>query len=125
VAAAVVECDAVAAMGNSAIDETGTGKPAAEDDGNRQRATDKGFLCRVALRASQLWDFVDARDIDKHLISIVILIGTAKVTGWAFRFAEAHMDKSGAELALVIASVTAPYMALQAAALGFYFKART
>lgn len=91
----------------------------------RRRGSDRGWLCWLALRLTDLWDWVDKRDLDKHAVSIVILVGTGKVTAWAFGFAEAHMDKSGAELALVIASVTAPYMALQAAAISFYFKARS
>lgn len=89
-----------------------------------RRRSDRGWLCWVALRLTDFWDWVDKRDLDKHAVSIAILIGTAKVTSWAFHFSEAHMDKSGAELALVIAAVTAPYMALQAAALAFYFRAR-
>lgn len=91
----------------------------------RRRAADRGWLCWVALRLTDLWDWIDNRDLDKHAVSITILIGTANVTSWAFQFAETHMDKSGAELALVIAAVTAPYMALQAAAISFYFKARS
>lgn len=91
----------------------------------QRRSEDKGWLCEVAMRCSQAWDFVDKRDLDKHAVSLVILIGTIKVLHWSFAFAEAHMDKSGSELALVIGAVTAPYMALQAAAISFYFKART
>lgn len=89
-----------------------------------RRAEDKGWLCVMAMRFSQAWDFFDKRDIDKHAVSLAIMIGTWKVLHWSFVFAEAHMDKSGSELALVIGAVTAPYMALQAAAISFYFKAR-
>lgn len=106
-------------------DDIGAQDVPAVDNGKRERAGDGGILCRIALRASQLWDFIDARDIDKHAVSLVILVGTIKVTMWAFHFSELHMDKSGAELALVVASVTAPYMALQAAAISFYFRARS
>jgi len=91
----------------------------------KRRAADRGWLCWVALRLTDLWDWIDNRDLDKHAVSICILIGTVKVTAWACIFAEAHMDKSGAELAAVIAAVIAPYMALQAAAISFYFKARS
>lgn len=90
----------------------------------RQRLTDQGVLCRIALRASQLWDFIDARQIDKHAVSIVILFGTVQVTMWAMSFANAHHDKSGIEIAAIIASVLVPYNALQAAAISFYFRAR-
>lgn len=90
----------------------------------RNRRTDGGWLCWVALRAAQFWDFIDKRDIDKHTVSIIILIGTIKVTQWAMDFASAHTDKSGIEVAAIIAAVLVPYNALQAAAISFYFKSR-
>ena len=89
-----------------------------------RRQTDGGWLCWLALRLSEMWDFIDKRDIDKHAVSLCVLWGTVKVTEWAFIFAEHHMDKSGVELAAVIVAVTGPYAALQAAAIAFYFKAR-
>ena len=95
------------------------------DAGIRQRATDKGILCNIALRAGQFWDFIDNRDIDKHTVSLAILYGTIKVMAWAMAFAEDNTEKTGIEIAAIIAAVGTPYMALQAAALAFYFKART
>ena len=71
---------------------------------------------------SRAWDWIDARDIDKHLVSLAILYGTVIVMNWGMRFAEANT--MSLELAAVIGAVTAPYMALQAAAIAFYFKAR-
>lgn len=91
----------------------------------RQRVTDRGFLCMLALRAGQFWDFIDGRQIDKHAVSVAILYGTILVTKWAMHYAEAHADKAGLEVAAVMAAILAPYMALQAAAISFYFKART
>lgn len=90
------------------------------------RAEDKGVACWLAMRCSQLWDWVDKRQIDKHIVSIVILYGTWVVTRWAMAFAnEVNLsERNGIESAALIAAVTAPYMALQAAAIGFYFKAR-
>ena len=78
------------------------------------------------MRASQAWDWVDKRDIDKHVVSIVVLYGTWYVTTWAMTFAAAALtaNKSGVEAAALVAAVTAPYMALQAAVIAFYFKAR-
>ena len=90
----------------------------------QRRATDRGVLCWLAARASQAWDWIDARDIDKHAVSLAILYGTAIVTRWAMRFAE-HGDRPGLEVAAIIGAVVAPYMALQAAAIAWYFKART
>ncbi|HVA19015.1 MAG TPA: hypothetical protein VMU55_02445 [Solirubrobacteraceae bacterium] len=89
------------------------------------RQTDDGLWHTVALRLSQTWDFVDRRDIDKHLVSLFIMLGTVKLTAWAMRFAGApHPGMSGTDMAAIIASVTGPYMALQAAAIGFYFNSR-
>lgn len=84
----------------------------------RRRNEDSGWLTRW-------WDWIDKRDIDKHGVSIAILWGTVKVTEWAMKYASIETDKSGIEVAAVIAAVAAPYMALQAAAISFYFKARS
>jgi hypothetical protein len=74
---------------------------------------------------TRAWDWIDQRDIDKHAVSVVILYGTKVLTSWAMTFAAAHADKPGLEIAAIIAAVTAPYMALQAAAIKFYFDSRT
>jgi len=78
------------------------------------------------MRCSQTWDWIDKRAIDKHVVSIVILYGTWIVTDWAMGFAAATSiaERPGLESAALIAAVTGPYMALQAAAIAFYFKAR-
>lgn len=73
----------------------------------------------------RFWDWVDDRDIDKHAVSLAILYGTMTILKWAMAFADTHPDKSGVEIAAIIAAVSAPYMALQTAALSFYFKSRT
>jgi len=88
------------------------------------RRSDDGVLCWVAARASQGWDWIDKRDIDKHAVSLIILYGSVIVIQWAMKFAE-HGDRPGLEIAAIIAAVTAPYMALQTAAIKFYFDSRT
>ena len=94
----------------------------------QRRASDmQGFAritCWCALRASETWDWIDKRNIDKHAVSLAILYGTVRITAWAMAFAEMHGEKSGVEAAAIIAAVAAPYMALQAAAIAFYFRAR-
>lgn len=82
------------------------------------------ITCWLARRLSEAWDWIDKRDIDKHAVSLAILYGTAKVTTWGMRFAE-HGDRPGLEVAAIIGAVFAPYMALQAAAIAWYFRART
>lgn len=89
-----------------------------------RRRRDDGMLCWIARRMSELWDFVDKRDIDKHLVSVCIMSGTYRLTDWAMSYAALHPEKSGSEIAMIITAVTGPYMLLQAAAVGFYFKAR-
>lgn len=92
-----------------------------------RRATDqrgwRAVTCWLAMRASDAWEWIDKRDIDKHLVSLAVLYGTVKITGWAMHFAE-HGDRPGLEVAAIIGAVSAPYMALQAAAIAFYFRAR-
>jgi len=76
---------------------------------------------------TQLWDWVDAREIDKHAVSMAVMYGTISVTRWAMRFAEeqSKLGCSGVETAAMIAAVLGPYSLLQAAAIKFYFDNRT
>jgi hypothetical protein len=72
---------------------------------------------------ARFWEWVDRRDVDKHVVSLAILFGTVKVTAWAMHFAE-NGNRPGLEVAAILAAVLAPYMALQSAAVAFYFRAR-
>ena len=74
---------------------------------------------------TKFWDWIDRREIDKHVASIAIMYGTRNIVQWAMSYASAHPDKQGLELAAIIAAVTTPYMALQAAAIKYYFETRT
>jgi hypothetical protein len=76
-------------------------------------------------RLGAVWDFIDKRDIDKHAVSVAILWGTHSIVSWAMAYANANAARPGIEVAAIIAAVGAPYMALQAAAISFYFRART
>lgn len=73
------------------------------------------------MKITFLWDWIDKRQIDKHLVSMAILYGTWRITEWAMVFASSHSDLNGAA---VIAAVSTPYAALQGAAIKFYFDAR-
>ena len=70
------------------------------------------------------WDWFDRRDIDKHIVSIIILSMTWKLVAWFMHYAELNTGKSGVEVAAVLGAIGVPYMALQAAAINFYFKSR-
>lgn len=73
---------------------------------------------------TRFWDWIDQREVDKHLLSLGVFMGTVKVTEWAMAYAAAHPDKSGTDVGLVIAAVTGPYSLLQAACVKFYFDNR-
>lgn len=75
---------------------------------------------------TRIWDFIDAREIDKHAVSISVMYGTLLVTEWAMGFAESQsaLGRSGVEIAATIAAVLGPYSLLQAAAIKFYFSSR-
>lgn len=73
---------------------------------------------------TRFWDWIDRREIDKHLLSIGVFWGTVKITEWAMVYASAHIDKSGVDVGAVIAAVTGPYSLLQAACVKFYFDNR-
>lgn len=74
---------------------------------------------------TRIWDWIDDRDVDKHLVSIVIILGTFKITQWAMDYAAIYVEKPGLEVAATIAAVLGPYTALQTYALKFYFESRT
>ena len=75
------------------------------------------------------WEWFDNSNMDLWLVSVFILFGTWRLTGWAMAFASgayerATGDMSSVGIAAVIAAVTGPYAAVQAAALAFLFKVR-
>lgn len=94
-----------------------------------RRAADKEGLskltCWIAQRAMEFWDFIDKRDIDKHVVSMVVLLNTLVVTRWAMEYAVNHVDKTGTDIGLVIIAVLGPFSILQGAVIKWYFTART
>ena len=69
----------------------------------------------------RFWDWFDARDIDKHILSAAVMISTFKITAWAISFATT-CTKPGAEIGIIIAAVLVPWTPLQAAALKWQFE---
>lgn len=92
-------------------------------DEPHRRANDRWDIV-LSESAERFWDFIDKRQIAQHLVSLAILWGTVRVLEWAMAFANTS-TLPGVERGAVIASVLAPYSALQAAAISFFFKART
>lgn len=66
---------------------------------------------------NRFWDWVDTRSVVRRIVLFVTLWMTWAAFVWAAGFAETT-DKSGVEVGLIIAAVTAPIAALQ----GFVFK---
>ena len=73
---------------------------------------------------SQIWDWVDRRDIDKHLVSMFTIFLGYVVIKWSMGYAEANATKPGIDIAAILGAINAPYMALQAVVLRFYFDSR-
>jgi len=84
----------------------------------KRRDSDKWFT-----PFTRFWDWIDDRDIDKWVVSLIILYGTVDVMRWAMHYAE-NGDRPGLEIAAIIAAVSAPYMALQGFAVKWFFEAR-
>lgn len=96
-----------------------------EEPLHNRRARDRGLLCLVALRFSQLWDFVDNRNIDKHIVAFLVVIQTYRITGWAFEFARQVESQPGLEIAAIITAILAPWTALVLAVAKWYFERLT
>jgi len=90
----------------------------------QRRATDDGFLCALALRASQFWSFIDERDIDKHLMAWATFLMTCYIMQWVLTFVWLYPDKAGLETGLIIAAVLAPWTPVQAKVIQWYFESR-
>ena len=87
-------------------------------------AADKGVLCWLALRLSEVWDFIDERQIIRRLAFIWTLAFTGRFAIWTMDYAW-HSNQPGADIALVIAAVWAPWTAFQGAVIKFYDQAQT
>lgn len=91
----------------------------------QRRAADRGVLCWIAHRFSQLWDFIDKRDIDKHVVASLVMYQTLVITQWSFEYAKYLTTQPGMEIAAVIVAIDAPWSILVGAVVKWYFNART
>ena len=71
-----------------------------------------------------IWDWIDRRNIDLHLVLATTLWLTWDVINWAMNFADNHPDMDGVKMSAIIASVLTPWSLMQAAMFGFYANAR-
>lgn len=91
----------------------------------QRRADDKGLLCQIALRFSQLWDFIDKRDIDKHAMAWATFYMTWHIVNWSLNFVWIYPDKPGLETAAMIGAALLPWTPVQAAVIRWYFESRS
>lgn len=78
---------------------------------------------RSAPVITQLWDWVDYRQIDTHFVALVTLLFSFSELRWAMEFA-ATSTRPGLEVAAILGAINAPMMLFQSAVVNFYFKAR-
>ena len=94
------------------------------DNDQHRRRDDTGWLCLIALRGSQFFDWVDKRQVDAWSVLIFSLAMTYIVLEWAMDFANAHSEMDGLKMAAIIGAVVAPWVTMQAALVKFVFDAR-
>ena len=89
----------------------------------QRRATDLGWLCWTAQRASEAWDFIDERQLIRRGAFIWTLAFTGRFAIWTMDYAW-HSNQTGSEIALVIGAVWAPWTLFQGAVFKFYDQAQ-
>lgn len=89
----------------------------------KKRASDGGFLCRLARVLSLGWDWVDDRQLDCWAVTIFTGAVTWKLTDWGMDFAM-RGDRPGLEVAAILAAIGGPWALLQGACVKFVFDAR-
>jgi hypothetical protein len=94
-----------------------------EEVPQRRRREDGGRLCWIAARLSQVWDFIDKRQVIRRLAFVWVLWLTGRVIDWTLDYAW-HSNQDGAQIAMVIAAVWTPLAALQGAVFKFYDEGR-
>ena len=71
----------------------------------------------------RFWDWVDNRDIEKHLVCVAVLYGVYRITLWCFHFAETS-QRPGGDIAAIIIAITGPYGVITTAVCTYYFAVR-
>lgn len=81
-------------------------------------------MANVVQFLSSAWDFIDKRQIDKHLTACAVFSVTIKLLFWSVHFASTS-TRPGADIAEIIGAIWAPWNIVQAAVIGWYFNARS
>lgn len=91
---------------------------------NRRSDDERRFWCRIAIRATQVWDFIDNRQIDVHAMAWSVFAMTGYVVYWSMEFVWQHPDKPGLEVAAIVGAVNLPITPVLAKVVDWYFNAR-
>lgn len=83
-----------------------------------------GWLCWLALRCSDFWDWVDKRDLDKHALAWLVALCGWDLTWEAWDFAKLALNAKTpmAEVAATIAAIGVPYGLFATAVTKWYFE---
>lgn len=92
-----------------------------EERAHDERATDHGFWCVVARRASDVWDFLEKRDIFEHALTIWTVYMVERYTVWCMHFAETHADMDGLKMGAILGAVGLALMAFATPVAKFWF----
>lgn len=77
----------------------------------------------IAAALSAFWDWVDKRDIDKHLMSWAVFTVTVFLVIWSCHFAM-HSPRPGMDVAAILGAVWGPWNLVQGVVVGWYFRTR-
>jgi len=75
----------------------------------------------IKILIAMFLDWIEDRNMDKHLAAIAIFCVSVRITEWAIGFATEHWAKSGLETAAIIGSLTGPWSVDQTYALKYWF----
>ena len=77
----------------------------------------------IAALLARFWDWIDQRDVDKHLMAWAIMYLTIKMSLWTVDFVGAT-TRAGTDVAAIIAAIWLPWSGVQAVVIKWYFDAR-
>lgn len=122
-----------AVLGTGAATINGAGLGSAETSSMTQKTTvttevtvqPPKEVSVVLATMTAFWDWFDKRDVDKHFVAFLTLIVSWIVIKWSMSYADLNHERSGVDIAAVLAAINVPITAFQAAVVKWYFNART
>ena len=74
--------------------------------------------------ASAFWDWIDKRFIIRRILVLVVLWLTIQTILWAMNFSETCVDRTGTDIAAIIAAILTPLSVLQGMVFKFYLESK-